>query len=137
MKTATEGLRLELPLPRVDSVGGPTTPAAHMAVSTMDSFGRLADRSSLRHLGWNSGQRVGFTIVNAVVVVSGSANGPDAISDRGYLRLPAQVRHCARIERSDRLLLAAIREFGMLAIFPPSAASAALWAFDPTVWTQP
>ncbi|WP_327096021.1 hypothetical protein OIE68_39715 [Nocardia vinacea] len=103
----------------------------------MDNFGRLADRSSLRHLEWHSGQRVGFTIVNAVVVVFDNANGPDVISDRGYLRLPAQVRHCARIEHSDRLLLAAIPEFGGLAIFPPAAASAALWAFDPTVWTQP
>lgn len=125
-----------LPLPRFNDWHESGLPAAHFAVSTMDDCGRLAERSALRHLGWHCGQAIDFVVVDGTVVISRCQRSRYVLAERDYLRIPADVRACARINRDDRLLLVAICELGTLLIYTPAQAVAALKEFSPLAWRQ-
>ena len=122
-----------LPLPQFNEGYGSAFPAAHIAVSTLDNCGKLADRSALRHLGWDSGQHVSLTIAEGIVGVAEKRDSKHVIERHGYLRLPAEIRTCARINHRDRLLLIAIRDLRVLLVFPPGQVVAALRPFIPLV----
>lgn len=127
---------IALPLPRFNDEHESTLPAAHVAVSTFDSCGKVADRSALRYIDWRCGQHITFIIADGVVKITEKQGGKYVIEQHGYLRLPAEIRTCARINRRDRLLLLAIREFRTLLIYPSVQAVAALRSFTPLVWQQ-
>ncbi|MEV3961511.1 hypothetical protein AB0M34_11525 [Nocardia sp. NPDC050193] len=125
-----------LPLPQFNDERDPAADAPHVAVSTLDYSGKVSDRSALRHLGWCYGQDIALVIAEGVVKITEKRGGGHAITAHGYLRLPAEIRTCARINRHDRILLIAIRESQALLIYPPLQAAAALRSFTPSVWQQ-
>ncbi len=125
-----------LPLPQFNDTRDPTADTPHVAVSTLDYSGKVADRSALRHLGWSYGQHITLVITDGVVKITEKRGGEYVIAAYGYLRLPAEIRTCARINRHDRIVLIAIRESRALLIYPPVQAAAALRSFTPSVWQQ-
>ncbi len=118
-----------LPVPAIAAMDRADRPRLHLAVSTLDQWGRVADRSTLRSLSWTPGHPVAFeTCRSGLVIVRGSASGSSyQVDSRGYLRLPAEFRHGARIELDDRLLLAASEQPRLLLVYPPDLACRALW----------
>lgn len=82
----------------------------YYAVSSVDDRGRIADRTSVRHVGWRPGQSVTLSIVGSAVVVQAFLGGADKITRQGRLLLPARIRHACHIRPRDRLLVAASAE---------------------------
>jgi hypothetical protein len=106
----------------------PRTGAFH-AVTTIDSRGRLADRSPLRALGWPPLSRVSINSINGELIVVRRCDGPDSVTSQGHLRLPARVRHVCRLERGERLLVAAFPACDLLTVYTGSALDAMLRAY--------
>jgi len=126
--------------PQPETCGGlplPDLPLAHMpastfyAVSTVDRWGRLADRSAVLMLDWRPGTRIAIGVGKDVVVAAVNGAGPHRIAARGHLRLPASVRHSAHIQAGDRLLLAAHRDRGLMIVYPPAVLDAMILTFGP------
>ncbi len=125
-----------LPLPPIPDLPELGMSYAYIAVASVDADGRLSDRSSLKHLGWKQGLRLTISVLDGIVVLAHAATGSYAVGDREYLRLPAQIRRCARIENHDRVLLAASRNLRTLAVYSPAAVRNALWSFDSRPWCE-
>jgi hypothetical protein len=106
----------------------------HYAVTTMDIWGRLADRSSLRVLQWRPGRPVTISIVDGAVVVAACHRlGRSSITRQGHLRLPASVRHQCRLDAGDRLLLVACPDRGLLLAYPTPVLDTMVLAYHATL----
>jgi hypothetical protein len=81
---------------------------ASYAISSIDVWGRLADRSALHALRWGPATRLGVSVSADVVVVLARPNGQQTLGAQGHLRLPASIRRACHIDAGDRLLLAAL-----------------------------
>jgi hypothetical protein len=92
--------------------------STYYAVSAIDGSGRLSDRSALLELDWPPGTPVAISVAGDLVVTEVRRTGPCRVTARGYLRLPAAVRHAARIRAGDRVLLAADNDQGLLVAYP-------------------
>jgi hypothetical protein len=103
-----------LPLPQLErkTVGS----SRHHAISSIDVWGRIADRSCLRTLDWEP-----LTAIETVLIGDSIAVVPDpattlTITREGHLRLPAPIRRACHIETGDRLLLTAIPHHSVLLV---------------------
>ncbi|WP_134666070.1 MULTISPECIES: hypothetical protein [unclassified Amycolatopsis] len=105
----------------------------YFVVTTIDSRGRLADRSPLRVLGWTPDCTITITTVGRAVIVATRSAGPDAVTRQGHLRLPARVRHACRLSTGARLLVAASPDRDLLAAYPASSVEASLLAYHKTL----
>lgn len=105
----------------------------YFVVTTIDSRGRLADRSPLRVLGWNPDCTITITTVGRAVIVATRSAGPDAVTRQGHLRLPARVRHACHLGTGARLLVAASPDRDLLAAYPVSSVEASLLAYHKTL----
>lgn len=101
----------------------------YYAVTTIDDRGRLADRSSLRILGWLPESSISIRVVQGVVIVVTRCRGPESITRQGHIRLPASVRHFCRLAPGARLLVAACPDHDLLAAYTTSALDAMLLAY--------
>ncbi len=108
--------------------------STHYAMTTIDVWGRLSDRSSLRVLQWRPGLPLAMSVVHgAVVVVASQHDGPPAITRQGHLRLPASVRHRCRLDGGHRILLVACPDRGLLVAYTMSALDAMVLAYHATL----
>jgi hypothetical protein len=119
-----------LPLPSL-SIAVERAPTFY-AVSTVDTWGRLADRSALLKLGWRPGTAIAIAVTGDVIAVTVQCNGSRRIAPQGYLRLPASVRSAAHVRAGDRLLLAAHLDQGLLIAYPPAVLDAMVSTPDRT-----
>ena len=104
-----------LPLPDLRG-SRPADAAVHYALTATDRRGRLADRSSVNSMGWAPKQPVAFTAVNDTIAVRKAADPRTALTEEGFLRLPADLRHRCHIDVGNRLLVAAYRDVGLILI---------------------
>lgn len=104
-----------LPLPALRSRGEPPT-TSWIALTTCDRNGRLAERSTVRTLGWTPGQRFDLSIVADMILVRATLEGMYSLSKDGFLRIPAPIRRYCELSAGDRVLLAAIVERGIIVI---------------------
>lgn len=105
-----------LPLPRLRP---PVTRSnLFCAVTPMDDRGRLADRSPIRAAGWQPGQAVTISASRDCGLVIVHADGQEAITRHGHLRLPARIRLACGLSAGDRLLVAVTARPPMLAVYP-------------------
>ncbi|WP_344412148.1 hypothetical protein [Amycolatopsis minnesotensis] len=105
----------------------------YFVVTTIDSRGRLADRSPLRVLGWTPDCTITITALGRAVIVVTRSAGPDAVTRQGHLRLPAPIRHVCRLNTGARLLVAASLDRDLLAVYPGSSVEASLLAYHETL----
>jgi len=103
--------------------------ATFYAVTTVDSRGRLADRSPLRVLGWPPLSRVSIDTVRGELIIIRRCDGPDTITGQGHVRLPARIRHLCRLEPCERLLVAAFPTHDVLALYTDAALDAMLLGY--------
>ncbi|GAA4734318.1 hypothetical protein Prum_070040 [Phytohabitans rumicis] len=103
-----------LPIARLDS--SKSSSQAHYVVTTIDSRGRLADRSPLRVLRWPAGMPIRVSATSGTVIVFPQAAGPESVTSQGHLRLCPDIRRTSRIDAGDRLLMAAYRGRGLLIV---------------------
>jgi hypothetical protein len=124
----TNPANLMLGLPLADTTCPVRLSAFHYAITTVDGSGRLAEINITRHLSWSPGQRIKYLPVDGLVIAVTAANGTSKVTGRGYLRLPATIRHYLRAQSGDRLFLAACPDLGkgFLVIYPMAAVDALL-----------
>ena len=127
---ATQPRTRALPVARLVSPRPMST--AYYAVSAIDVWGRLADRSPLRVLQWRPGHPIAISVVHEAVVIVARPDGHESITGQGHLRLPAPVRHLLRLQAGDRLLLVACPDRGLLVAYPTSALDAMVLAHHST-----
>jgi len=115
-----------LPLARVD-IATETLRAAYVTTS-IDPWGRLGDRSSLRILNWLQGSSVSVVPHPGSGLIVVRHGGPETITRQGHLRLPVHVRHVCHLKTGDRLLLAALVDARLLLVFTKAALDAIVLA---------
>ncbi|GIJ29487.1 hypothetical protein Vqi01_46490 [Micromonospora qiuiae] len=116
-----------LPMPTLDRKWASGT--MHFSVAAIDADGRLAARSAVVALQWQPRLAVAVSAVHDALVVMPQSGSPHTLDRQGYLRLPASVRHVARLKAGDRLLLAACRSRSFLLAYPPAALDAMVLAY--------
>lgn len=96
----------------------PEARAASMvaAIASVDGRGRIAERSVVRALGWQAGQRLQFRPLQQAVLVRPDSQGLFTVTGQGYVRLPAPVRHWCLFSAGERVLVAARPEHGVLLV---------------------
>ncbi|MCX2729413.1 AbrB/MazE/SpoVT family DNA-binding domain-containing protein [Saccharopolyspora sp. NFXS83] len=107
-------VRRELPLPELAEA--PEATSRVCAVASVDSRGRVSDRSVVRSLGWIAGQRLDLRAVAGSVLVACREDGVFSLTSQGHLRLPAAVRHWCALQPGQRVLLAAEPAHDALAV---------------------
>ncbi|WP_199514254.1 AbrB/MazE/SpoVT family DNA-binding domain-containing protein [Nucisporomicrobium flavum] len=85
---------------------------------SLDVKGRVFDGRVIAALGWSVGTRVGFTVVDGLIVIGADEAAPYVVSGRGSVRLPMNVRRAVGIESPQRVLLAALPGPGRLVVHP-------------------
>jgi hypothetical protein len=104
-----------LPLP---ALLPPVAPCAlYCAVTPIDARGRLADASPVRVAGWVARQPVTISATPERVIVI-SADGPNAITQQGHIRIPAPIRRLCTIAARSRLLVTVIPDSGLIVAYP-------------------
>lgn len=108
-----------LPLPDLATVRRTTT--ARYALTTADRQGRLADRSSLKALGWAPGQPISITAAPDFLVIRAATHSRETLTGQGFLQLPAALRRRYHILPGDQLLIAAYPDRDLALICTPAA----------------
>lgn len=76
-------------------------------MTTFDSHGRLANRTSLLLLGWNPGTKISVTISSWTLILRPSSTGKLKINGQGFLVIPANSRTLLKLNGAGHFLLAA------------------------------
>jgi hypothetical protein len=105
--------------PVQELIAAPSTDGLHCVVTTTDRAGRLADRSSVRSLGWARHMLVRFDFRGDVIVVVPDASSTSSITTQGHLRLPLAVRRRSRIGAGSRVLVVGWPENDSLVLCTP------------------
>lgn len=88
------------------------------AINRVDASGRLTDKSTLRLLGWEPGERCTMTPQsNRAMVIRRDPDGLIELPDRARIRIPASLRKRCGIRNGDRVLLAASEPDDVLVIY--------------------
>jgi len=111
-------------LPAVEVASGPRDPATRYVVTSVDDRGRLADRSLVRVLDWESQRRFEVSVLREMVIVTARSSGIRLVTRQGYLRLPPFIRRGLGLVAGSRLLLAANLEYDRVVAFTTSALDA-------------
>jgi hypothetical protein len=85
-------------------------------VTTSDRAGRLADRSSVRCMGWAPHTSVSFDLRDDMIAVVRATGSTSSITTQGHLRLPVAIRRRSRINAGSRLLVVAWPRRGTLVL---------------------
>ena len=120
--------RQPLPLPELPRQ---RTSNVVYGASAIDDRGRVADRVVLRALGWSAGHRLAIREMAGALTVVPEPAGSHQVTGRGFLRIPAALRHRCGLTTGDRVLLAADPARSHLAIYSPLALDNALAAAAP------
>jgi hypothetical protein len=95
-------------------------------LAVLDRYGRLAELTVLRALGWGPGQPLTLTLLAGSVLAAPCSGSPVRVGNDGYLRLPVGLRRACRLVAGDRVLLVAEPPAGRLLLHPPAALDALL-----------
>jgi hypothetical protein len=89
-------------------------------MSRLDAGGRITDQTTLAKLQWLPGDRIRFSIRDALIIATPDPAGQRELDPHGLLRLPVAVRRACRLRAGDRILLAALPTRQRLIIHPPA-----------------
>ncbi len=113
------GMDAVVPLPVADL--GPLVERGSVAFSLVRIGGNgvVAARVALGQLGWAVGLPIRLTVSSGLLVVAPCAK-PDAasVSPKMSLTLPARLRARCRIRPGDQVLLASLRDYDLLVVYP-------------------
>lgn len=132
MAAPTTDVRLQratgrgLPMPKLPQGVEPSRTL--YAMSAVDKWGRLSDRSAPLTLRWLPGAPLSISCSENVIVAVRNENGAYRLTNQGHLRLPASVRCAAHVRSGDRLLIAAHCDRNLLIAYPVSVLDAMVTA---------
>lgn len=120
-----------LPLPerRPRSRGGPV----QYRIAAVDHRGRMAEASLMRLLGWGPGEQVEVVEKSGIVLVHRHPRGSSSLTRRGHVQLPLATRRWCGVDAGDRLLLAAVPDFGVLLVHTMAALDDMVRSFHSTL----
>jgi len=120
--------RAPQPLPELPARRLPTIEphCVVLGMATLDSSGRVHDRTILTALDWPPGQRLDITSLHDAIVVQATPAGLHTIGARGDLTLPAAARALSGILANSRVVLAAFVDQDLLLVHPPTTVAALL-----------
>ncbi|MET7948986.1 AbrB/MazE/SpoVT family DNA-binding domain-containing protein [Micromonospora sp. NPDC005324] len=87
---------------------------------TLDSRGRIADRTAMRELQWAPGQPLNIREHRGLIVVSADKQGVFKVTKYGFVRLPAVVRQWCGLAAGDRVFIVAEPASNRLVVHPPA-----------------
>ncbi|WP_435233291.1 AbrB/MazE/SpoVT family DNA-binding domain-containing protein [Micromonospora aurantiaca (nom. illeg.)] len=90
-------------------------------LASVDSSGRLRDRSIIGAMGWEPGARLDIRQGGGVIAVRRDPQGVFTVTGQGHLLLPSAVRHWCGLSAGDRVLLTADPAANLLVVYPPMA----------------
>jgi hypothetical protein len=102
------------PLPIARLIDTAPANADRVVVTSMDLYGRLADRTPILALNWHPGTHIEFGVNPEAGTIVVRRGGTGRVSRQGRLRLPAHIRRQFRLAAGDRLLIAALAHHGLL-----------------------
>ncbi|MGC5054837.1 AbrB/MazE/SpoVT family DNA-binding domain-containing protein [Micromonospora sp. DT48] len=97
------------------------TEAKMYRLASIDSSGRIRDRSIIGAMGWEPGARLEIRQGGGVIVVRRDPQGVFTVTGQGHLLLPAAVRHWCGLAAGERVLLTADPAAKLLVVYPPIA----------------
>jgi len=110
----------------------PTIPASravrapYCSITTLDDSGRLADRSTVRLLGWKPGDRLDIAVHAGIGRVVAADGGRLTVAARGYVRIPAAAQRQLGVACSDRVLVMVQPDQDLLLVYPMATVTSLL-----------
>lgn len=101
--------------------------AGYVVTTSMDRWGRFADRSALQLLGWQRGTAVSMSVLDQAIVVA-RPDGPHHVGAHGHLSLTASIRRSIGVGSGDRFLLIACADRQILAAYTTPVVERAILA---------
>ncbi|WP_426513344.1 hypothetical protein ACPPVO_23640 [Dactylosporangium sp. McL0621] len=117
-----------LPMPAVPALH--STGDVYCAITTVDGSGRLADRSAVRVLGWEPGDRFDIAVHAGGARAVSTDVGRLRVAANGHLRLPSPTRHLLGIACGDRVLVVAKSEQNALLVYSMATVTNLLTQFE-------
>jgi hypothetical protein len=93
-------------------------------LASVDSRGRVTDKAIPRALGWSPGTRLDIRASGGLLIVHACPDGVFAVTNQGYLGLPAPVRRWYGFPANDRVFLVAEPDDTRLVVYSPAALDA-------------
>lgn len=118
--TGADGPLRRAPLP-MPALPQQRTEAKMYRLASVDSSGRIRDRSIIGAMGWEPGARLDIRQGGGVIVVRRDPQGVFTVTGQGHLLLPAAVRHWCGLAAGERVLLTADPAAKLLVVYPPIA----------------
>jgi hypothetical protein len=109
--------RSPLPLPTLAST---RSSGAVYGLATLDSHGRIADRTAMKALRWIPALRLNIRERRGLIVVTADQQGVFQVTKEGHIRLPVVVRAWCGLAVGDRVLIVAEPDRGRLVVHPPA-----------------
>lgn len=120
-------------LPLVGLLDTQTDGTRYCAATIIDDRGRLADRAALRAMNWNAATAITISTIPRSGIVLVRSRGGHSVTQQGFLRLPADIRHACRISAGDRLLVVAHPDEQALVIYTPFGLDTMTAAYHATI----
>lgn len=109
--------RSPLPLPALAAI---RSSMAVYGVATLDSHGRIADRTAMKALRWVPTLRLDIRERRGLIVVAADQQGVFQVTKEGHVRLPVVVRAWCGLAVGDRVFIVAEPDRGRLVVHPPA-----------------
>lgn len=122
-----------LPLPELGRLT--RARATFYAVSSIDAWGRIADRAAARAMRWSATTPLSFSPRTDCGFILVTVGGTNRITRQGHIRLPLSIRRSCHLVPQDRLLLAANPDTQQLVIYTMAAVDAMVVAFH-RAWVE-
>ncbi|MBB4677250.1 hypothetical protein HNR67_003368 [Crossiella cryophila] len=116
-----------MPFPELSALPGDTS--MRYGMGTVDASGRVAERTVVRSLSWQQGDRLQLRVVANVLVLRAEPLGQTTVVSGPYVAIPAPVRIRVGIRVGDRVLLAAAPAHEVLLVLTSAVLDVALVSF--------
>ncbi|HEX5407760.1 MAG TPA: hypothetical protein VFX16_36290 [Pseudonocardiaceae bacterium] len=95
------------PLPLAQLSALPADGSLHYAIASLDTSGRIADRSTVAAMGWRTGAKLNTTVIDGILLIQPAPTGAASVGSKGRLLIPADSRHQAGLTAGDVFIAAA------------------------------
>lgn len=84
----------------------------------VDASGRIGHHEIVEALHWRPGDKLETFLTQGAIVIRVSADGLFCVLQRGRIVIPAAARRRYDIRPTDRLLIAAVPDYGIMIVYP-------------------
>jgi bifunctional DNA-binding transcriptional regulator/antitoxin component of YhaV-PrlF toxin-antitoxin module len=105
-----------LPAPQLPILDQPAQ--VQLGMARLDWSGRLHQRALLQTLGWEPGDTLELTVIDAAILITASPTGLHTLGPGMELTIPAAARRLCGITEGSRVLLAASPTQHLLVLHP-------------------